>query len=100
MRKYIDIDGIIDYIECHSTAEPVKRRNFDDKECVVCNSDLDENGAGGLWDLAGRICDDLDLSKEKRITPFENTQETVYTEIRAFIEDQDYCPVCGARMNG
>lgn len=92
MSKYIDADKMI--------AEPVKHRDFDDKNCVICNDELDVKDAGGLWDLAGRICEDLNLDKEKRITPFENAQEAVYTEIRAFIEDQDYCPVCGARMNG
>lgn len=36
-----------------------KYKNPNDEECVLCNSELDEKYAGGIWDLVGTICDEI-----------------------------------------
>ena len=60
-----------------------------EKECVICNSELDEKGAGGIWDLSGEICDVLMLDNE------HEEQDTIYNIIREYIENQNYCCNCG-----
>ena len=66
--------------------------NVDELECVICNSELDEKGAGGIWDLAGEICSVLNLVGE------HEEQDTIYNIIRNYIEQQEYCPNCGVKM--
>ena len=58
--------------------------------CVICDSEIDEAGAGGLWDLSAEICNEL-----YGYLNYTNEQDTVYNIIRNFIENQNYCPNCG-----
>ena len=64
-----------------------------DVNCVICNDELDEKGAGGIWDLAGEICEVLMLDNE------HEEQDTIYNIIRDYIERQKCCPHCGAKMD-
>lgn len=65
-------------------------KNPNDTNCVFCNSELDEKYAGGIWDLASTICNEI-------LGDIENDyQEQIYNEIRSFIEKEKYCPRCGA----
>lgn len=63
-----------------------------DEKCVICNSEIDEKYADGLWDLAGEICKEL-------ICDYGDEQDIVYNILRNFIERQNYCPRCGAKMD-
>ena len=59
--------------------------------CVICNSDLDEKYANGIWDLSGMICGNINVD--------ENEQDVIYTLIRKFIMEQNFCPNCGKNIN-
>ena len=72
----------------------VRHRNPDDENCVICNSELGEKYAGGIWDLAGEICSIICPECD------HDEQDTVYNIIRNYIEAQNYCPKCGAKMDG
>lgn len=72
----------------------VKHRNPDDKNCVICNSELDEKSANGIWDLAGEICSIICPECD------HDEQDTTYNLIRNYLETQNFCPACGARMDG
>lgn len=62
-----------------------------DENCIICNSELDDICAGGLWDLADKIIDKLNIW-------YDNKKHTiVYNLIREYIERQNYCPYCGKR---
>lgn len=66
---------------------------LNNKNCVICNSEIDEKGAGGIWDLAGEICEVLMIENE------HEEQDTMYNIIRDYIERQSYCPKCGAKID-
>ena len=70
--------------------EDDRYKNPNDEKCVFCNSELDEKYAGGIWDLASVICNEIVGDSELRY------QEEIYNEIRSFIEKEKYCPRCGA----
>lgn len=76
------------------TEYEVKHRNTEDESCVICNSELDEKYAGGLWDLAGKICNVICPECD------HDEQDTVYNLIRNYIESSNFCPNCGAKMDG
>jgi hypothetical protein len=69
------------------------RRRFtnDNENCIICNSNLDEKYADGIWDLAATICEDIIDDKEYEC------QENIYCLIREYIERQNYCPCCGVK---
>lgn len=60
------------------------------ENCVICNSEIDEKYANGLWDLAGEICGIF-------LSHYDNEQGDVYYILRNFIENQNYCCSCGAK---
>lgn len=74
------------YRSVKETLDVIKRH----EECVICNSNNDEKGAGGIWDLAGEICEVLMIGND------HEEQDTIYNIIREYIECQRYCPSCGA----
>ena len=76
----------------YESCKESKHKNPNDENCVICNSELDEAGAGGIWDLAGEICSVLNLVGE------HEEQDTIYNIIRNYIEQQEYCPNCGVKM--
>ena len=63
--------------------------DVNESDCTICNSELDEKYAGGIWDLAGEICEVLMLDNEN------DEQDTIYNIIREYIEKQNYCCNCG-----
>ncbi len=107
MARYIDVDKLLQCLPDDlpykasvkrvliqaPTADIVEAKyiNPNDESCVICNSELDEKGAGGIWDLAGEICSVLNLVGE------HEEQDTIYNIIREYIEQQKYCPQCGAK---
>lgn len=58
------------------------------EKCVICNSELDEKYADGIWDLAGEVCSLFG-------TNGDNKQDSVYYVVRQYIEKQNYCCNCG-----
>ena len=64
------------------------------ENCVICNSEIDEAEAGGLWDLAAEICNEL-----YGYLNYDSEQDTVYNIIRNYIEKQNYCPACGIKRS-
>lgn len=71
-----------------------KKVNRDEYECPICNSEIDESDAGGLWDLAAEICDSI-FGKYNYV----DEQETVYNCLRDWIERQPFCPRCGQALD-
>ena len=63
--------------------------DVNESNCIICNSELDEKYAGGIWDLADEICDVLMLDNK------HDEQDTIYNIIREYIEKQNYCCNCG-----
>ena len=61
-------------------------------DCVICNTD-------GLWDLAGKICDDMGLDPGELINIFMTNQDCIYSNIRDYLEKLNYCPNCGRKRN-
>ena len=91
----IPLGDLVDIFADIPTADgaEVKHKNTDDENCVICNCNNDEKGAGGIWDLAGEICEVLMVEND------HEEQDTIYNIIREYIEEQRYCPHCGAKMN-
>lgn len=83
---------LLDYLPSANVVE-VKCRNLNNENCVICNSELDEKYASGLWDLAGEICSIICPECD------HDEQDTVYNLIRNYIEAQNYCPNCGAKID-
>lgn len=69
------------------------------ENCVICNSEIDEKEAGGIWDLAAEICEELNIDSGELINEYESNQDCIYSCIRSYLEKQNYCPKCGAKMN-
>ena len=63
--------------------------DVNETNCIICNSELDEKYVGGIWDLAGEICEALSLDNE------HDEQDAIYNIIREYIEKQNYCCNCG-----
>lgn len=63
------------------------------ENCVICNSEIDEKYAGGIWDLAGEITDIICPECD------HDEQDTVYNIIRNYLEKQNYCCACGAKRS-
>jgi len=93
LYKADDIYNALKSIPAADVVE-VHHRNTNDENCIICNSELDEKGAGGIWDLAGEICYIICPECD------HEEQDTVYNIIRNYIESQSYCPNCGADMRG
>ena len=71
---------------------PCGGNNPDYENCVICNHNLDEKGANGIWDLAGEICDIICPECD------HDEQDTTYNLIRNYLERLNFCPNCGAKM--
>ena len=69
------------------------------ENCVICNCEIDEAEAGGIWDLAAKICEELNIDSGELINEYESNQDCIYSCIRSYLEKQNYCPKCGAKMN-
>lgn len=67
------------------------------KKCVICNSEIDDKEAGGIWDLAAEISEELNIDGEELINEYESNQDCIYNCIRHYLEKQNYCPKCGAK---
>jgi len=67
----------------------------DNENCVICNSNIDEKGTGGIWDLAAEICDEIGVVPDHLVTKYMSVQDCVYSTIRDYLEHLDYCPNCG-----
>ena len=86
-------DECIDRINEQPTADVVEVKHGMNENCVICNSEIDEKYAGGIWDLAGEIaeiiCPECD----------HDEQDTIYNMIRNYLENQKYCPACGVKRS-
>lgn len=94
-ERNLEIKGakkVIGRIQAQPTADVQEVVRCKDEKCVICNSEIDEKYAGGLWDLAGEICNEL-------LYFYSDEQDIVYNILRNFIERQNYCPYCGAKMD-
>lgn len=79
-------------LECSIDSLLVRKESDYGQICPICNCDVDEKGSGGLWDLAGEICDEICSETD------HNEQDTVYGIIRNFIESEKFCSRCGKDM--
>lgn len=64
------------------------------ENCIICNCEIDEAEAGGLWDLAAEVCNEL-----FGYLNYCDEQDTVYHIIRNYIEKQNYCCACGTKRS-
>lgn len=71
----------------------------EEHSCVIRDSELDEKGADGIWDLAAEICDDLHVDIDDCLNDAEPNQECIYNTIRDYLGRQNYCPECGRKLN-
>lgn len=97
----VGINEILTYENVYpkEKSEVLKTMKKFNENCVICNSEIDEKEAGGIWDLAAEICEELNIDNEELINDFETNQDCIYTCIRNYLEKQNYCPKCGAKMN-
>lgn len=55
-------------------------------DCVICNSEIDKSETDGLWDLARKICDDIEVDPyDLTINGDMTNQDCIYSNIRDYL---------------